>query len=125
MTESERIKSGGTKFSCKGAINLDKVIVYYFKRYANSRIKQSFANFTSFFSKFNQKGETKMQSLAVITNNDAEIDSRQISEWTGKEHQHILRDIRNEIEELGEVGKLIFELGSYWDSPFLDSPHIR
>jgi Rha family phage regulatory protein len=63
-----------------------------------------------------------MQNLTVITNNETQIDSRQIAEWTGKEHQHVLRDIRNEIEELGELGLTIFGQSSYTNSQNKQQP---
>ena len=39
--------------------------------------------------------------------------SLQIAEWIGKEHYNVLRDIEDECNKLGELGKLIFEFSSY------------
>lgn len=45
---------------------------------------------------------------------DVKMTSLDISEVTGKKHQHVMRDVRNEIEELGdEVGQSIFGQSSY------------
>jgi len=41
--------------------------------------------------------------------NEIKMTSRELAEITGKQHQHIMRDIRNEIESLGEqIGQSIF-----------------
>lgn len=47
---------------------------------------------------------------------EIKMTSRELAETTGKEHKNILRDIRDEIEKLGEKGKLIFEPTKYIDS---------
>lgn len=40
--------------------------------------------------------------------------SLDIAELTGKEHKNVMRDIRNEIQELGEeISQLIFEQSEY------------
>ena len=39
--------------------------------------------------------------------------SLNIAEWTGKLHKNVLQDIENEIEQLEELGKLIFQLSDY------------
>lgn len=54
----------------------------------------------------------------IITNNtvDNAITSMQIAEMTGKRHDNIIRDIKDEIEKLengGLRGDLKFELSSY------------
>ncbi|MEK5070756.1 Rha family transcriptional regulator [Sporosarcina sp. FSL K6-1508] len=52
-----------------------------------------------------------------------EITSLDIAEIVGKKHFHIMRDIRNEIDELGdEVGASIFGLTSYADSQNKEQP---
>lgn len=49
--------------------------------------------------------------------------SLDIAEITGKEHKNIMRDIRKEIEELGEeVGRLIFEQSVYLNSQNKEQP---
>ena len=54
--------------------------------------------------------------MEMITKKEVSMTSLQIAELTGKEHKNIIRDIRVEIESLGEeIGGLIFELGSYTD----------
>jgi phage regulator Rha-like protein len=44
-----------------------------------------------------------------------EYTSRDISEWTGKRHADVMKDIRNETKKLGELAKGIFTLGYYAD----------
>src|SRR5699024_2863293 len=45
---------------------------------------------------------------------DVKMTSLDIAEVTGKEHKNVMRDIRNEIKELGnEVSQLIFEQSTY------------
>ncbi|MGE6893807.1 phage antirepressor KilAC domain-containing protein [Priestia flexa] len=52
-----------------------------------------------------------------LMNNDIKVTSRDIAEWTGKRHDNVMRDIRQEVEELGEeIGALIFEESSYINS---------
>ena len=58
----------------------------------------------------------------TVTGQATQVTSLQISEWTGKEHKHVMRDIRNEIEELGEIGESIFGLTSYLDNSNRQSP---
>ncbi len=53
--------------------------------------------------------------MELITQ-DIKMTSIELSEITGKEHKNILRDIRDEIEKLGEKGKLIFDPTKYLDS---------
>lgn len=49
--------------------------------------------------------------------NGVRMTSLDLAELTGKEHKNVMRDIRNEIEELGsEIGWLIFEQSSYMNS---------
>lgn len=48
--------------------------------------------------------------------NTQQYTSKDISEWTGKRHADVMKDIRNEIDKLGELAKGIFTLGSYKDS---------
>jgi phage regulator Rha-like protein len=44
------------------------------------------------------------------------VTSRDIKDWTGKEHKSVLRDIDNEIEQLGdEIGRTIFVPTTYTD----------
>ena len=52
--------------------------------------------------------------------NEIKMTSRELAEITGKQHQHIMRDIRNEIESLGEqIGQSIFWQSSYIKSQTL------
>lgn len=54
---------------------------------------------------------------------DVKMTSLDIAEITGKQHKNIMRDIRNEIEELGEeVGRLIFEPTERLDSHNRNQP---
>lgn len=58
-----------------------------------------------------------MKSLVQTIANEIKMTSLDVAEVTGKEHKNIMRDIRNEIEELGEeVGQLIFEPIERFDS---------
>jgi|SRR5690625_721452 len=51
---------------------------------------------------------------ALIKSTDIQMTSLDIAEVTGKEHRNIMRDIRNEIKELGtETSQLIFEQSNY------------
>ena len=55
-----------------------------------------------------------MKSLVQTIANEIKMTSLDVAEVTGKEHKNIMRDIRNEIEELGEeVSQLIFEPSNY------------
>jgi len=47
---------------------------------------------------------------------DIEMTSLDLAEITGKQHAHIMRDIRTEVEKLGEVGQSIFGESSYTNS---------
>lgn len=59
---------------------------------------------------------------ALITN-DIKMTSLEIAEIVGKEHKNVMRDIRNEIESLGdEIGRLIFEQSSYINSQNKQQP---
>ncbi|TPE68005.1 ORF6C domain-containing protein [Halalkalibacterium halodurans] len=53
---------------------------------------------------------------------EIKMTSLDLAELTGKEHKNVMRDIRNELEELGEKGKLIFEPTSYIDSHNREKP---
>ncbi|WP_245983234.1 Rha family transcriptional regulator [Ammoniphilus oxalaticus] len=54
---------------------------------------------------------------------EIKMTSLDIAEIVGKEHKNVMRDIRNEIDSLGEeTGRLIFELTSYKDKSNRDSP---
>lgn len=58
-----------------------------------------------------------------LMNNDIKMTSLDIAEIVGKQHAHIMRDIRNEIKNLGEeIGASIFGLTSYKDKSNRDSP---
>src|SRR5690625_1505454 len=51
---------------------------------------------------------------ALIKSTEIKMTSLDIANVTGKEHKNIMRDIRNEIEELGEeTSRLIFEQSTY------------
>ena len=55
-----------------------------------------------------------MKSLMQTIASEIKLSSLDLVEITGKEHKNIIRDIRNEIEELGEeVSQLIFEPSNY------------
>ena len=49
-----------------------------------------------------------------LMNSEIKMTSLDLAELTGKEHKHIMRDIREEINKLGkELGESIFGLSSY------------
>lgn len=52
----------------------------------------------------------------IVAGTEIKVDSRQIAECAGKRHDNILVDIRKEVEELGEVGLLIFKESYYINS---------
>lgn len=52
----------------------------------------------------------------MISNEILEMTSLQLAELTGKKHQHIMRDIRNEMDLLGDLGASIFGLVNYTDA---------
>ncbi|WP_080875586.1 phage regulatory protein/antirepressor Ant [Oceanobacillus timonensis] len=57
---------------------------------------------------------------------DVKMTSLDIAEIVGKEHKNVMRDIRNEIEDLGnESAQLIFEPGSYKDKNNQKRPYYE
>lgn len=64
-----------------------------------------------------------MKSLVQTIASEIEMSSLDLVEVTGKQHAHIMRDIRNEISELGiEVGQSIFGESSYINSQNKQQP---
>lgn len=59
--------------------------------------------------------------MNLITQN-IQMTSLDLAELTSKNHSHIMRDIRDEIDQLGEIGQSIFGLGSYSDKNKQDRP---
>ena len=58
-----------------------------------------------------------------LTETNILMTSLDIAELTGKKHQHVMRDIRNEIESLGEeIGQTIFGQSSYINSQNKEQP---
>lgn len=53
---------------------------------------------------------------------DVKMSSLDIAEVTGKQHKHILSDIRKEIDELGKIGRPIFRPSSYINSQNKEMP---
>ena len=48
----------------------------------------------------------EMKNLAVLSNNENEpltMSSREIAELTGKQHKNVMADIRNMLDEIGEL----------------------
>ncbi|MEK5070299.1 Rha family transcriptional regulator [Sporosarcina sp. FSL K6-1508] len=61
--------------------------------------------------------------MEQLINSEVKMTSLDIAEIVGKKHFHIMRDIRNEIDELGDVvGASIFGLTSYADSQNKEQP---
>lgn len=61
--------------------------------------------------------------MNALTQTNVELTSLDIAELTGKKHQHVMRDIRNEIEVLGEeIGQSIFGQSSYFNSQNKEMP---
>ena len=54
-----------------------------------------------------------MNELIKVVEGEVVVDSRMIAEHFGKRHDNVIRDIKDEIEKLGEDGKLIFEESTY------------
>lgn len=64
-----------------------------------------------------------MDNLIELKTNGDFMNSLGIAEVTGKRHADVMRDVRNEINELGsEIGERIFALTSYKDRSNRDSP---
>ena len=58
-----------------------------------------------------------------LISNDVKMTSLDIAEVIGKRHDHVLRDIRNEIKELGEnVAQPIFGESTYLDKNNQERP---
>lgn len=49
----------------------------------------------------------------MSSNAEVEISSLEIAELTGKQHGHVMRDIKNEIASLGEISQSIFGESTY------------
>jgi len=54
-----------------------------------------------------------MNELIKVVDDEIFADSRMIAEHFGKRHDNVVRDIKDELEKLGELGQLIFEESSY------------
>lgn len=58
-----------------------------------------------------------------LITSDIEMSSLDIAEIVGKKHQHVMRDIRNEIKEIGsEIGQSIFGQSSYINAQNKEQP---
>jgi Rha family phage regulatory protein len=58
-----------------------------------------------------------------LVSSNIKMTSLDVAEIVGKQHQHVMRDIRGEIENLGtEIGESIFGLTSYKDKSNRESP---
>lgn len=53
---------------------------------------------------------------------EVQMTSRELAELTGKQHSHVMRDIRNEIDSLGNEGQSIFGESSYVNSQNKQQP---
>jgi Rha family phage regulatory protein len=68
--------------------------------------------------KLSKESVKVMSNELTVINKDKAITSREVAEWTGKEHKNVIRDIEDELSKLinggmEEYGKLNFELSSY------------
>lgn len=54
-----------------------------------------------------------MNELIKLVEGEIVADSRMIAEHFGKRHDHVLRDIADEIEKIVEIGEPIFGESSY------------
>jgi len=54
--------------------------------------------------------------------NEVQITSKDLSEITGKRHADIMRDIRKEIDDLGDLAGSIFALSGYKDISGKENP---
>ena len=59
---------------------------------------------------------TIQRSITTADLNQIRMTSLDIAEITGKRHAHVIRDIRQEIESIGEIDQPIFGLSEYTDS---------
>jgi len=55
-----------------------------------------------------------MKELTIFKN-EAKMTSVELAELTGKQHKHVMRDIREEVEKLRELNESIFGLVNYTD----------
>lgn len=65
--------------------------------------------------------------MQELMKNGIEMTSRELAELTGKEHSHVMRDIRDEMEKLeneGERAESIFGLSSYINSQNKEQPQF-
>lgn len=57
-----------------------------------------------------------MNELITTNTHTVKMTSLDIAEMTGKQHAHVMRDIRQEIERIGETNRSIFGLVDYTDA---------
>ena len=53
---------------------------------------------------------------------DVKMNSVELSELVEKRHDHVMRDIRNEIKKLGDIGQPIFGESSYINKQNKEQP---
>lgn len=59
---------------------------------------------------------TNPLSTTPVISNQVKMTSIEIANMTGKKHSHVMRDIRNEIESIGDSNQSIFGLVDYVDA---------
>lgn len=66
--------------------------------------------------------ERRERMNEYLTTKEVKMTSRELAKITGKRHDNVMRDIRNEIDILGQDGQLIFEESSYTNSQNKEQP---
>ncbi|MDP5275069.1 Rha family transcriptional regulator, partial [Chengkuizengella axinellae] len=61
-----------------------------------------------------------MNQLVYIENNRVVTDSLTVAEVFGKRHDHVIRDIKSQIEKLNEVGESEFSLTNFGESDYIN-----
>ena len=71
---------------------------------------------------FETKAVSKATDQLMSVQTEQTITSLEVAELTGKQHAHIMRDIRNIISQLDEIGQSNFGETSYKDAQNQERP---